>query len=126
MRKIIFTCFAVLIFTAGGFAETKHYFVSRVIDGDTVKLADGSKVRYIGIDTPETRRRVWGGWMWAPEPYAKKAKEYNEELVFGKKVRLEFDKEKRDKYRRLLAYVYTPEGKMVNEEILNQIEYWID
>ena len=75
--------------------------VERVVDGDTIKLANGEKVRYIGIDTPETKHPR------KPVQYfGKEAFEANRKLVEGKTVRLEFDVQQRDKYGRLLAYVY--------------------
>jgi micrococcal nuclease len=97
--------------------------VQRVIDGDSIELASGEKVRYIGIDTPEIRRRVGGRWIEVGEPYAKEAYQLNRELVEGKWVRLELDIEDHDRYGRLLAYVYTKSGsagsmKLVNAEIL--------
>lgn len=98
--------------------------VHRAIDGDTVALANGLHIRYIGIDTPETRRRKGGGWVEDPEPYAREAGAFNRALVEGKLVRLEYDAQTYDKYNRLLAYVYisSPDGKslMVNEELLRQ------
>jgi len=93
------------------------YFVQRVIDGDTIRLQNGKLVRYIGIDSPETRKRAGGVWHYAPELYALDAKRLNSELVGGGRVELEFDEEKYDKYGRWLAYVYA-NNKMVNEEIL--------
>lgn len=75
--------------------------VQRVIDGDTIVLAGGERVRYIGIDTPET---------WHPkkafEEYGQEASEANRRLVEGKMVRLEYDVQKLDRYQRLLAYVW--------------------
>lgn len=91
--------------------------VIRVTDGDTVTVAtdDGKveQVRYIGIDCPEThhpRRRV--------EELGREASQYNESLVLGKRVLLEFDQQRRDRYGRTLAYLWlTGEGGavMVNE-----------
>ena len=72
-----------------------------IYDGDTIKLANGDKIRYLGIDTPEMNYKNP-----PPEHFAKDAKEFNESLVAGKTVRLEFDTQKRDKYNRLLAHVY--------------------
>jgi len=95
----------------------ESYVVKRVIDGDTIQLQNGKFVRYIGIDTPETRKRVRGVWLYEPEPYSLDAKKLNSELVGGGRVELEFDSEEYDKYGRWLAYVHA-EGKMVNEEIL--------
>ena len=76
----------------------------RVIDGDTIEVSiDGSEedVRYIGVDTPET---VKPG---APvQCYGPQASAANHRLVEGRTVRLVFDRERRDAYGRLLAYVY--------------------
>ena len=79
--------------------------VVRVIDGDTIEVSiDGAEedVRYIGVDTPET---VKPG---APvQCYGPQASAANHRLVEGRTVRLVFDRERRDAYGRLLAYVYT-------------------
>lgn len=91
--------------------------VSNVIDGDTVKLADGRRVRYIGIDTPEVRRFEGGQWRLDPEPYAEAASEANRALVGGRRVRLEFDADPKDRHGRWLAYVYV-DDTMVNERLL--------
>ena len=93
--------------------------VSRVIDGDTIKLSDGRLVRYIGIDTPEVRRRNGQQWVKDPEPMGLEAAERNRQLVEGKPVRLEQDVQPRDRYGRLLAYVYVGE-MMVNEQLLRE------
>ena len=69
--------------------------VTRVVDGDTILLEDGRRVRYLGINTPE-----FG------EPYSRRAREFNAGLVRGRAVRLEFDQEPADPYGRLLAYVH--------------------
>jgi len=100
--------------------------VSRAIDGDTLKLSDGERVRLIGIDTPESsnnaklRRDAKRTAQDAKTiiDMGKKAKEFTRQLVEGKKVRLEFDVQKRDKYSRLLAYVYLEDGTFVNAEIM--------
>ena len=87
--------------------------VQRVIDGDTVVLSTGEHVRYIGVDTPELhhpRKPV--------QPYAREAAEFNRRLVEGKKVRLEWDVQRRDKYTRLLAYVFLEDGTLVNAQLL--------
>lgn len=85
--------------------------VTRVIDGDTiVVLLDGreEKVRLIGIDTPEKGR-----------PYFSEATRKTAELVLGKEVKLEKDVSERDKYGRLLRYVYTG-SLFVNAELVRQ------
>jgi micrococcal nuclease len=96
-------------------AQERWALVQQVIDGDTVKLSTGERVRYIGVDTPELhhpRKPV--------EFYAREAKEFNRRLVEGKRVRLEFDVQRYDRYGRLLAYVYLEDGTFVNAELLRQ------
>jgi hypothetical protein len=86
--------------------------VTRVIDGDTLKLSTGEEVRLIGVDTPETkhpRKPV--------EYFGKEASAFTKQLVEGKEVRLEFDVQRQDKYQRTLAYVYVGE-MMVNAELV--------
>lgn len=85
------------------------YLVTRVIDGDTIELSNGEKVRYIGVDTPELHHP-----QKEVEYYAREAYEANRRLVEGKRVRLELDVEERDRYGRILAYVYV-DDLMVNE-----------
>ena len=97
--------------------ENGFYYVHTVVDGDTIKLANAENVRYIGIDTPELRKKVAGEWAWSPQPYAVEALNLNKRLVDGKKIRLEFDNERLDRYGRWLAYVFV-DDKMVNEELL--------
>jgi micrococcal nuclease len=93
--------------------------VSRAIDGDTVELSDGRLVRYIGVDTPEVRRRKNGAWVLDPEPFAEAARDANAAWVQGKRVKLEYDVERHDRYGRLLAYVYV-DGEMVNEKLVRE------
>jgi micrococcal nuclease len=78
--------------------EGSVFLVTKVIDGDTVRLENGEVVRYIGIDTPEISK--------GKECFAEEAKKKNEELVLGKEVRLEKDVSERDKYNRLLRFLY--------------------
>ena len=90
--------------------------VSRVVDGDTIVAQVGGRrerVRYIGIDTPES---VKPGTP--VQCFAKAASAANERLVEGRTVRLEFDRELRDRYGRLLAYVERTDGVAVNEALL--------
>ena len=82
--------------------------VVNVIDGDTIELQDGSRVRYLGIDTPETG-----------EPYYSEATARNKDLVEGKVVYLQKGKRGRDEYNRLLRYVYV-DGVFVNAELVAQ------
>ena len=75
--------------------------VTRVVDGDTVEITGGQRVRYIGIDTPETVHP-----QKAVQCFGKEASLKNKELVEGKLVRLQKDVSETDKYGRLLRYVY--------------------
>lgn len=95
-------------------ANQDEVLVKRVIDGDTIELADGRKVRYIGMDTPETvdpRQPV--------QCFGKEASEKNKELVEGKQVRLEKDVSETDKYGRLLRYVFIGD-LFVNDYLVRQ------
>lgn len=88
-----------------------------VVDGDTIEVRlDGEveDVRYIGIDTPESVAPDQPVECFGPEASAA-----NERLVGGRRVRLEFDAERRDRYGRLLAYVYLGE-RFVNAELLRE------
>ncbi|NTW14708.1 MAG: thermonuclease family protein [Candidatus Moranbacteria bacterium] len=86
--------------------------VARVIDGDTIEIEGGERVRYIGMDTPES---VTPGKP--AECFGKDASEWNAALVEGKMVRLEKDTTDRDQYGRLLRYVYA-DDIFVNEELV--------
>lgn len=91
--------------------------VTRTIDGDTVEISptiDGIEdVRLIGMDTPE----LSGGC--GTEPLAREAASYTARYA-GEGVTLEFGEERVDQYDRLLAYVYTPDGVMLNEELVRR------
>src|SRR3954452_8889733 len=100
----------------GGAGGSEVARVQRVVDGDTVVLAGGERVRYIGVDTPES---VKPGTP--VQCYAKAAGAANERLVAGRRVRLRFDAERRDRYGRLLAYVYrASDGLFVNAELVRR------
>jgi micrococcal nuclease len=98
--------------------STLHARVLRVVDGDTIQVRlDGGRVervRYIGIDTPES---VKPGTP--VQCYAHKAAAENARLVAGRRVRLVLDVEHRDRFGRLLAYVYrASDGRFVNAELV--------
>lgn len=95
------------------FAET--FWVKRVIDGDTLLLSNGERVRLIGVDTPETKHPQKPVQRFGREAYL-----FTKRMVEGKQVRLEFDWQKRDRYGRLLAYVYLMDGTFLNAEIIRQ------
>ena len=89
--------------------------VERVVDGDTVVLEGGDKVRLIGINTPETvdpRRPV----QW----YGKEASARAKALLSGKRVRMEQDVEKKDRYGRTLGYLRLEDGTFVNLRMVEE------
>ncbi|NTU73171.1 thermonuclease family protein [Candidatus Roizmanbacteria bacterium] len=99
--------------------------VTRIVDGDTIEIESGQKVRYIGIDTPELHHPTKG-----VQCYGQVASDKNKELVLNKTVRLEKDVSENDKYGRLLRYVYvidpnnpqgaTSGGMFVNEYLVKE------
>jgi micrococcal nuclease len=101
-------------------SEKDVYTVIHVADGDTIEVEnqfETLKIRYIGVDTPETVKPN------SPvECFGKKASEFNKTLTLNKKVRLESDAGDTDQYGRKLRYVYLLEGEykdqMVNEILL--------
>jgi len=89
--------------------------VVRVVDGDTIHVRIGArveKVRYIGVNTPEVHHPTKG-----EEPGGREAAEVNRRLVEGQAVRLELDVQERDRYGRLLAYVWIGD-LMINAELV--------
>jgi micrococcal nuclease len=87
--------------------------VARVVDGDTFRLASGDDVRLVGIDCPEKG-----------EPYCDEATRFAEGIALSRDVRIEFDKERRDRYGRLLAYVFVTNAggreTFVNERLVRE------
>lgn len=104
-----------LIICGTSYAQNCH-LCSRVVDGDTlvIEMNSGSeKIRLIGVDTPETvhpQKPV--------EYYGKEASAFTQRMVENKIVRLEYDWQQRDKYGRILAYVYLEDGTFLNAEII--------
>lgn len=104
------------LFSDGGTGENPGFaIVERVVDGDTVRLATGETVRYIGIDTPETVKPNT-----EVECFGKEASEKNRALVSGEKVRMQKDVSDMDRYGRLLRYVFLEDGTLVNEVLVRE------
>jgi len=100
----LFTAFIGLSFT-----QSDRRLVKYVYDGDTILLDSGEKLRYLGIDAPEL-----GDHGNKSEFMALESRDFNRHLVDQTLVNLEFDREKKDQYGRLLAYVFFEKGDMVN------------
>lgn len=101
------------------FSGDKAYRVEKVIDGDTITIdynGQSERVRLIGVDTPETDdpdKKLRAS--------AKRATKFTQRLLGKRSVYLRFDQDKRDRYNRLLAYVYrAPDGLFVNIELIQQ------
>ena len=89
------------------FLSTDEYVnVTRIIDGDTIEVNENISVRLLGINSPERG-----------EEYYNEAKEFLENKILKKKVKLKFGKNKFDKYKRILAYVYF-ENKNINLDLV--------
>lgn len=86
--------------------------VDRVIDGDTIVLASGEKIRYLLVDAPETT-------LGHDDCYGSNAAQFNSDLVLGKTVQLSYDVECTDMYGRLLAYV-SVDGQEVNKLMIER------
>lgn len=94
-------------------------YVTKVIDGDTFWIDNGSgsfKVRFIGVDAPETRNSRWKEKGY----YAQEAKEYVRTKTEHRWVRLEFDVQSADRYKRRLAYIYLEDGTFLNAALVAQ------
>lgn len=95
-------------------STSEQAIVVKIVDGDTVKLDNGKTLRYIGIDTPETKHPRKPQECFGQEATAK-----NKELVEGKTVTLVKDVNNTDRYGRLLRYVYV-DNLFINEELVKQ------
>jgi micrococcal nuclease len=109
-KAVVALCFAWVLTTTGPVFQ-----VTRVIDGDTLLLSNGERVRLIGVDTPELYHPL------KPVQYfAEEASQFTRKMAEGKRVRLEYDWRRLDRYNRLLAYVYLEDGTFLNAEIIRQ------
>ena len=89
-------------------ADGGQVTVARVLDGDTVELADGRRVRYLGLNTPERG-----------QPFYQEATDTNRRLVEGKEAWLALDVQPTDQYGRTLGYLWVG-GQFVNRELVRQ------
>lgn len=133
-KRLITLVVGLLIVLAGYFAEQKPDLATRVLgnntpgyyrvadfsDGDTITVnmnGKNERVRFIGVDTPEThdpRKAV--------QCFGQVAANFTKQLIGTQKVRLEADElsSNRDRYDRILRYVYLPDNRLVNAEIIKQ------
>ncbi len=90
------------------------FFVKRVVDGDTLVMGDGTYIRLIGVDTPETKKP-----QTPVEPFGPEATAFTKRHVEGKTVHLVFESRKTDRYGRTLAFVSVGDW-FLNEELLKE------
>ncbi|WP_437185169.1 thermonuclease family protein [Planctomicrobium sp. SH668] len=95
-------------------AESVTVSVLRVVDGDTLLLTTRERVRLLGVDTPETKKEGT-----PVQSYGLEAAEFTRQFCEGKTVTLVFDRERFDKYHRLLAFVFVGDRCLNEELILN-------
>jgi endonuclease YncB( thermonuclease family) len=110
MKKpvLLFVLATASVFLLSSVLPGKRGKVKKVLDGDTIVLESGEKVRYLCIDSPEEG-----------EPFHDEAKRVNDSLVFGKMVRVEFDRKVKDRYGRHLGYVWL-DTLLVNDFLLRR------
>ena len=89
--------------------------VERVVDGDTLVIRGGERIRLIGVDTPETKHPDKRA-----QPFGQEAFEFTRRMAEGKQVQIRFDPgESKDRYGRTLAYVYV-DGELLNERLIRE------
>lgn len=119
---IIISLGGLFLFAGDGFKSDSvglqgldRVYIDYVYDGDTVRTAAGKRVRLIGLDTPEMN------WEEGEAEYfAREAFEYTRENLLEQNVYLEYDREKRDKYNRTLAYLFLADGSFFNQKLLEE------
>lgn len=112
LKKLLFLVFLIILayginlFLSPSNGEFEAYTVTKVSDGDTI-WANNEKIRIIGVNTPELKSK---------EDFSNEAKDLTKSLVLNKKVYFEKDMGERDKYNRLLRYVWLKKPKKINRE----------
>jgi micrococcal nuclease len=118
----VFSLILLIQFSEPVFAQSKTplLLVTKVSDGDTfwVTYPSGKeeKIRLIGINTPESRKTG----RTEVEYFGKEAADFTKKLLLNKQVRLEFDVQRYDRYKRTLAYAYLESGTMVNALLVKE------
>jgi micrococcal nuclease len=106
---------ACILVASGVYGAENRGRARWVADGDTIVLMGGERLRYAGINAPEVAHHGEPG-----EPYGVAARRFNQDLVLGRWLNLEFTEDFRDHHGRLLAYVFLEDGTFVNGELVQQ------
>ncbi|MEB3341225.1 thermonuclease family protein, partial [Okeania sp.] len=113
---LFMTCIFLVSCQQPNLSSGKITTVERVVSGQTIEITDRSApvpllepIRLIGIQAPDIRQKPWG----------QEAKVELEKLTLGQEVLLEFDTQEKDRFDRLLAYVWV-EGKLINEYMVEE------
>jgi len=97
------------------FENMKKSVVERVVDGDTIIISGGERIRMIGINTPESVKEAG-----EVEHFGIEASKYTKDKLEGKTIYIEKDVSDRDDYGRLLRYIYLEDGTFYNEKIVKE------
>lgn len=121
IKSLSFLFLFVFLFASTSYqGKTAYLEISKFVDGDTfwVKYPDGKeeKVRFIGINSPEARNTG----RTKIEYFGKESSNFVRQLLTGKKVRLEYDVQRYDRYKRTLAYVYLDDGTFLNALLVKE------
>jgi micrococcal nuclease len=114
-RRLALTLLVLALGCGPATGPPREARIIRVIGGDRAVLAGGVRVRLVGIDAPKSAQNGRPG-----EFPASRARDYLTELIQGKTVRLEYDRERYDRSGRLLAYLFLPDGTLVNAALVRQ------
>jgi micrococcal nuclease len=126
MSRWLVALLLVLVCSTSPIAAPLSGLVSWVYDGDTLKVEGIGKVRLIGIDAPEKTESPRDDYYLQQEKLTratlrqtgKLAFDFNRREARNRRVRLEFDEQRIDSYGRTLAYVYLPDGRLLNQVLL--------
>ena len=123
-KLALFLCILFSVLPTSAFAKPttcsfdkfdRYEYVVKVYDGDTVKLANGQKIRLIGINAPEMN---YGKGR--PEPYAELAKQLLIKKALNQKIGLKFGAERKDRYKRNLAHIFLKDGTNLQYSLLEK------
>ncbi len=118
-------CFPLALAKTPAGAPTEFVQVRHALDGDSLLLADGRQVRLIGVNTPEIHPSADKLKRVAPQPLAREATRFTAARVNGQRVTLHFERERTDRYKRLLAHVTLADGTHLEEALLREGFGWM-